>query len=80
MREDLICVVADQDRKYVRRVSCLITAKRCQHDLKLVQAPLALEVIGVQKGDKDARVEKSISDRLGKFGVRGNLALVDEDG
>jgi hypothetical protein len=80
MREDLIRVVADQDRKDVRRISCRISAKRCQSDLKLVQAPLALEVIGVQDGDKDARLEKGISDRLGEFGVRGNLALVDENG
>ena len=32
-------------------------AKRRKRDLKLVQAPLALEVVSVEEGDKNARAE-----------------------
>jgi hypothetical protein len=70
--------IAKQYRKHVARVCSRIVAERRKSYLKLIQAPLTLEIAGVEKWNQNLRLEKRIGDLLRKLCVQRYISLVDE--
>jgi hypothetical protein len=71
MREDFIRVFRNEHRKHVGRVRSRIVVERRKSNLKLVQAPLTLEIVSVQKRDQDLRLENCIAISRGNSASNG---------
>src|SRR5262245_37244719 len=50
-------------------------SERC---LKFIEAPLLPEVVVVEEGEKQSRIEQGIRDLAWKFSVEGDIARVEE--